>query len=83
MEYILNFVIRNVEKNEYKLLESFLYEAIFVPDGVEPPPYEIVFQPELQVYVENFGSRKGDIALCAEADGKIVGAVWEVDMPVF
>lgn len=76
MEYILNFVIRNVEKNDYKLLESFLYEAIFVPDGVEPPPYEIVFQPELQVYVENFGSRKGDIALCAEADGKIVGAVW-------
>ena len=72
----MNFVIRNVEKNEYKLLESFLYEAIFVPDGVEPPPYEIVFQPELQVYVENFGSRKGDIALCAEADGKIVGAVW-------
>ena len=76
MEYILNFVIRNVEKNEYKLLERFLYEAVFIPDGVEPPPYEIVFQPELQVYIENFGSRNGDIALCAEADGEIVGAVW-------
>ncbi|MBQ6213314.1 MAG: GNAT family N-acetyltransferase, partial [Ruminococcus sp.] len=63
-------------ESEYPLLEDFLYEAIFIPEGIAPPPREIVYRPELQVYVEGFGSRRGDIALCAESDGKIVGAVW-------
>ena len=30
----------------------------------------------MQVYVENFGSRKGDLCLVAENDDKIIGAVW-------
>ncbi|MCR5002400.1 MAG: hypothetical protein K6A71_11475 [Lachnospiraceae bacterium] len=29
--------LRELAKNETKLLESFLYEAIFIPEGVEPP----------------------------------------------
>ena len=32
--------------------------------------------PELQVYVADFGNRKHDRALIAEADGKVIGAVW-------
>ena len=28
------------------------------------------------MYTENFGTRKGDYALCAECGGRIVGAVW-------
>ncbi len=30
----------------------------------------------MQVYVEGFGSHKGDIAVGAEAGGRIVGAAW-------
>ena len=29
--------LRELAKNETKLLESFLYEAIFIPEGVKPP----------------------------------------------
>ncbi|WP_303824040.1 GNAT family N-acetyltransferase [Ruminococcus flavefaciens] len=72
----MEYTIRHFRESEYPLLEDFLYEAIFIPEGIAPPPREIVYRPELQVYVEGFGSRKGDIALCAESDGKIVGAVW-------
>ena len=32
--------------------------------------------PELQIYVEHFGERPDDSCLVAEADGRIVGAVW-------
>lgn len=72
----MKYIIRHFRESEYPLLEDFLYEAIFIPEGVEPPPRDIVSKPELQVYVEDFGSRKGDLALCVVADGKIVGAVW-------
>ncbi|MBR1764336.1 MAG: GNAT family N-acetyltransferase [Ruminococcus sp.] len=69
-------MIRPLEKNEYKLLDDFLYEAIFIPEGVEPPPRDIILRPELQVYVEDFGRREGDYALCAVEEGRIVGTVW-------
>lgn len=72
----MDHIIRPFRENESGLLEDFLYEAIFIPEGVAPPPREIIFQPELQVYLEGFGSRRGDYALAAESGGRIVGAVW-------
>ena len=30
----------------------------------------------MQVYVDGFGTRRGDIAVCAELGGRIVGAAW-------
>ncbi|SEK42457.1 GNAT family N-acetyltransferase [Ruminococcus albus] len=72
----MKYTIRKPEKDEYPLLEDFLYEAIFIPEGVEPPPRDIIKKPELQVYTEDFGTRAGDNALFAECEGRIVGAVW-------
>lgn len=72
----MNVTIREIQKQEYPLLDNFLYEAIFVPKGVDPPPKTLITSPELQVYVEHFGDSKDDWGLVAEADGKIVGAVW-------
>ncbi|MDE7215170.1 MAG: GNAT family N-acetyltransferase, partial [Clostridia bacterium] len=61
---------------EYFLLNDFLYNAIFIPQGVNPPPKSIIENDELQVYVKDFGNQKGDTALVAEVGGKVVGAVW-------
>lgn len=72
----MTYNIRAIYESEYNVLEDFLYEAIFVPEGVEPPPREIIFKPELQVYIKNFGSQNGDCCLVAEVDNKIIGAVW-------
>lgn len=72
----MNYIIREILEQEYSLLENFLYEAIFVPEGISAPPKSIVKQPELQVYLSDFGKKKDDIALVAEVDTKIVGAVW-------
>lgn len=72
----MDYTIREILKQEYPLLDNFLYEAIFVPEGIEPPPKTIITSPELQVYVEHFGESKDDWGLVAEVGGKIVGAVW-------
>ena len=72
----MEYTIRPMEAAEYPLLEDFLYEAIFIPEGAVPPPREIILRPELRVYTDSFGSRAGDYALAAVSDGNIVGAVW-------
>ena len=70
------YAIREIRKDEVELLKDFLYEAIFIPEGVTPPPRSILDQPELRVYTDDFGSRKGDHCLVADCNGKEVGAVW-------
>ncbi|MGI6049814.1 MAG: GNAT family N-acetyltransferase [Acetivibrionales bacterium] len=72
----MKYTIRELRQTETSLLNDFLYEAIFIPEGIDPPPKTIIQRPEIQVYVENFGDREDDIALVAEVDGMVVGAVW-------
>ena len=68
--------IRQIQQDETPLLNQFLYEAIFIPEGVAAPPQSIIENEELQVYVRNFGHEPDDRCLVAECDGRIVGAVW-------
>lgn len=68
--------IRRLDLEEAGVLKDFLYEAIFIPEGVEPPARDIVELPELKIYYEDFGSGRADYALVADDEGKIAGAVW-------
>ena len=68
--------LRPIEMTEIPLLDNFLYEAIFIPEGVPAPSKSIIDNEELQVYVRNFGQGKDDRCLVAECDGMVVGAVW-------
>ena len=70
------YLIRPAEPSEYRLLQDFLYEAIFVPEGMQPPDRSIISIPELQVYIRDFGKDPDDCCLVAETDGRIAGAVW-------
>ena len=72
----MNYLIRELKQDENKVLDIFLYEAIFIPEGVSAPPKDIINQPDLQVYVKDFGKNKGDLCLVAQVSDKIVGAVW-------
>ena len=71
----MKYSIREIKKEEYPLLEDFLYEAIFLREGVEPPSREILKLPELKMYIEDFG-KEGDECLLAIAEGRAAGAVW-------
>lgn len=72
----MKYKIRQMKETEYPLLNDFLYEAIYIPDGIEPPPKTIIDSPELQVYVADFGKKQQDLAFVAELGSKLIGAVW-------
>ena len=69
-------VIREMHTEEISRLNDFLYEAIFIPEGVPAPPRTIIENEDLQVYVRDFGKKADDRCLVAEVAGKVVGAVW-------
>lgn len=72
----MKYTIREMYPQEYPLLADFLYESIFQREGDDPFPKTIIHQPELKVYIKDFGTGKDDACLCAVVDNKVVGAVW-------
>ena len=74
----MDFIIRELRAEEYPLLNEFLYQAIFVPEGHLPPPRSILQKDELQVYVKDLGTGHADAALAAESGGRVIGAVLQI-----
>lgn len=54
------YTIRKIRQKELPLMEDFLYEAIFLPEGAASPPKSIVKNEDLQVYVRDFGLSSDD-----------------------
>jgi len=75
-------IVREIKETEYPLLEDFLYNAIFLPPDTEPPPRGIIFEPEIFIYIKDFGG-KDDCGMVAEQNGKIVGAAWTRIIPAY
>ena len=69
-------ILREIKENETEMLKDFLYEAIFIPEGIEPPAREIIEQPELKLYYDGFGIGEADFCIVADDEGKVIGAVW-------
>ena len=76
LRFMKGNVIREIRSEEIPLLNDFLYEAIFIPEGVPVPPRSIIENEDLQVYVRDFGKKADDRCLVAEVEGKVIGAVW-------
>jgi ribosomal protein S18 acetylase RimI-like enzyme len=72
----MTITLRSLRPDETELLKDFLYEAIFIPEGVQPPERKIIELPELKIYYEDFGSDPADFCLVAEDCGRVIGAVW-------
>ena len=71
-----DYMIRALQPEETRLLRNFLYEAIYLSEGTPPPPRNVIDLPELQVYIQDFGTRPDDHCLVAESSGRVIGAVW-------
>lgn len=67
--------IRELDPGEAPSLEDFMFDAIFIPEGVERPAREIIYLPELACYFRDFG-REHDHCLVATIKGELLGAVW-------
>ena len=72
----INAKVRTMEKSDYACLNEFLYQAIFIPDGEKLPPRTIINDPEIFIYIKDFGNKSGDLGVVAEQNGQVVGAAW-------
>ena len=75
--------VRVMQKPDYICLSEFLYQAIFIPEGVAPPPREIINEPAIFIYIKDFGTQPGDLGLVAEQNGQIIGAAWTRIIPAY
>ncbi len=53
-----------------------LYEALYIPDGQEKLPREVIEEDSLKKYIVEWGKDQYDIAYVAEMDTELVGAIW-------
>jgi ribosomal-protein-alanine N-acetyltransferase len=73
---LTQYKIRPETKKDMEFLKEMLYQAIYVQEGEERPPRDIIDRPEISKYLNEWG-REGDIAFIAmNANEKPVGAVW-------
>ena len=79
----MNTTVREIAKEEYPILEDFLYNAIFLLPGEEMPSREIIFEPEIFIYVDGFSNQSGDHGVIAEQGGSIIGAAWTRIIPAY
>ena len=76
-------LIRVITEADYSMLNEFLYQAIFVPQGEKPPHKAVINRPEIFIYIEDFGRKTGDLGVVAEYCGNIVGAAWTRIIPAY
>jgi ribosomal protein S18 acetylase RimI-like enzyme len=79
----INPKIRIMQVPEYACLPEFLYQAIYIPEGVEPPRRSIIDDPQIFVYIKDFGTQAGDLGVIAEQDGQVIGAAWTRIIPAY
>lgn len=72
----INGKVRIMQESDYPCLDEFLYQAIFVPDGEHLPEREIIYTPEIYMYIKDFGKQVNDLGVVAEQNGQVVGAAW-------
>ena len=68
--------LRPLRAVDAAFLVDALCHAIYVPPGTPSPPKTIVQQPELAVYVEGFGTQRGDEGVLAFHETTSIGAAW-------
>jgi ribosomal protein S18 acetylase RimI-like enzyme len=82
---LMNCTIRSLTAADQSFLWEMLYQALYTPPGQTPPPCEVIDQPALARYVQDWG-RSGDRGFVAIDDAtgqsmtdrrsKTIGAVW-------
>ncbi len=79
----INAKVRIMRTSDYVCLPEFLYQSIFIPEGVAPPPRSIIDDSQIFAYIKNFGTRSGDLGVVAEQNGQVVGVAWTQIIPAF
>ena len=63
----MDYKIREIRKNEYPILSDFLYEAIFIPEGMDKPQKSISFTVVVAGWKTLSRKAKADLTLLLSA----------------
>lgn len=74
----ISYIIRPIEVIDVPFLWEMLYQALYIPPEASPLPKDVICQPELAKYVQNWGILQDDVGLVAvlEKSQTLIGAVW-------
>lgn len=77
MTVSLDFTIRPADFSDEPFLWEMLYQSLYVGEGGEPFPRDVLTHPDVARYVEGWG-RAGDLGFVAVASGgrELIGAAW-------
>ena len=75
--------VRVMQRADYECLNEFLYQAIFIPQGMPPPKRNVIENPSIVIYTKDFGTKPGDLGVVAEQNGQVVGAAWTRIIPAY
>lgn len=79
----MNLTIRPICPSDYSLLEDFLYLCFYQPPSCEPFPRELIFDPEVYLYIDKFGTKPGDCGVVAVENGTTIGIAWTRIIPAY
>jgi ribosomal protein S18 acetylase RimI-like enzyme len=79
----INAKVRVMHESEYECLPEFLYQAIYISEGEEWPPRSVINDPEIFIYIKDFGTQPGDLGVVAEQNGQVIGAAWTRIIPAY
>jgi ribosomal protein S18 acetylase RimI-like enzyme len=71
----VNISLKSHVPHEQMILREFLYYAIYVQPGGNPPDPSVIEDPHLAPYYQNWG-QKDDRALFAFLKQKVIGVCW-------
>jgi GNAT superfamily N-acetyltransferase len=67
---------RFIKSTEQTFLNEMLYEAIFVEEGKPKLPKSIIKDPSISKYIDDFGSKTGDVGIVAVHENIPIGVIW-------
>ncbi len=73
----LRYIIRPADPSDEPFLREMLYQSLFVEEGCEPYPRDVLDHPHISRYVKGWG-RAGDVGFIAVNSENLqpIGAVW-------
>ncbi len=77
MTTLFSYKIRPAVSSDQAFLWEMMYQALFLEEGQEPYPRDVVNRPEIARYVKDWG-RASDLGFIAEdaRSNEPIGAVW-------
>lgn len=77
MKERINYIIREIRKEDQDFLFDMLHQAIYVKPDTEPIGLEVLNLPEIRKYVSGWGKETDHGYLAIDkATGKKIGAAW-------